>query len=97
VVGAGVFIAPKHIVHERFGEGGAASRVCVLGGSRLRHVLRRGLLLRARISAFASGGILAMLSNPLIPFANERSKSAGLWTVVGFSASFAMGLTVPVC
>ena len=44
----------------------------------------------ARMAAFASGGILAMLSNSLIPFANERSKGAGLWTVVGFCSSFAM-------
>jgi len=44
----------------------------------------------ARMAAFASGGILAMLSNSLIPFAHERSSGAGLWTVVGFCASFAM-------
>jgi len=44
----------------------------------------------ARMAAFASGGILAMLSDSLIPFAHERSKGAGLWTVVGFCASFAM-------
>jgi len=45
----------------------------------------------ARMAAFAAGGVLAMLSNSLIPFAHERSKGAGLWTVVGFCASFAMG------
>jgi len=45
----------------------------------------------ARMAAFASGGILAMLSDSLIPFAHERSQGAGLWTVVGFCASFAMG------
>ena len=44
----------------------------------------------ARMAAFAAGGILAMLSNSLIPFAHERSKEAGLWTVVGFCASFAL-------
>jgi ZIP family zinc transporter len=43
------------------------------------------------MAAFASGGILAMLSDSLIPFAHERSQGAGLWTVVGFCASFAMG------
>jgi len=43
----------------------------------------------ARMAAFASGGILAMLCNSLIPFAQERAKGAGLWTVVGFCASFA--------
>jgi len=44
----------------------------------------------ARMAAFASGGILTMLSNSLIPFAHERSSGAGLWTVVGFCASFAI-------
>jgi zinc transporter, ZIP family len=44
----------------------------------------------ARMAAFAAGGILAMLSNSLIPFAHERSKGAGLWTVVGFCSSFAL-------
>ena len=44
----------------------------------------------ARMAAFAAGGILAMLSNSLIPFAHERAKGAGLWTVVGFCSSFAM-------
>jgi hypothetical protein len=42
------------------------------------------------MAAFASGGILAMLCNSLIPFAHERSRAAGLWTVVGFCTSFAM-------
>lgn len=44
----------------------------------------------ARMAAFASGGILAMLCNSLIPFATERAKGAGLWMVFGFCASFAM-------
>ena len=44
----------------------------------------------SRMAAFAAGGILAMLSNSLIPFAHERAKAAGLWTVLGFCASFAM-------
>jgi len=43
-----------------------------------------------RMAAFAAGGILAMLTDSLIPFANERSKRAGLWTVVGFCAALAM-------
>ncbi len=45
----------------------------------------------ARSAALASGGILAMLANSLIPFAHERSKSAGTWTVVGFCSALAMG------
>jgi ZIP family zinc transporter len=44
----------------------------------------------SRMAAFGSGGILAMLSNSLIPFAHERSPGAGFWTVVGFCASFAI-------
>jgi len=42
------------------------------------------------MAALAAGGILAMLSNSLIPFAHERSRGAGFWTVVGFCASYAM-------
>ena len=45
----------------------------------------------ARAAAVASGGILAMLANSLIPFAHERSDSAGTWTVVGFCSALAMG------
>ena len=45
----------------------------------------------ARSAALASGGILAMLANSLIPFAHERSESAGTWTVVGFCSALAMG------
>ena len=45
----------------------------------------------ARAAALASGGILAMLANSLIPFAHERSESAGTWTVVGFCSALAMG------
>jgi ZIP family zinc transporter len=44
----------------------------------------------ARMAAFASGGILAMLASSLMPFAHERCKEAGLWTVLGFCASFAL-------
>jgi ZIP family zinc transporter len=43
-----------------------------------------------RMAAFASGGILAMLCNSLIPFAHERARGAGFWMVVGFCTSFAM-------
>lgn len=45
----------------------------------------------SRMAAFAAGGILAMLSNSLIPFAHERDHRAGFWTVVGFCAAFAIG------
>jgi len=44
----------------------------------------------ARMAGFACGGILAMLSNSLLPFAAERAPAAGFWTVRGFCASFAM-------
>jgi len=45
----------------------------------------------ARSAALASGGILAMLANSLIPFAHERSESAGIWTAIGFCSALAMG------
>lgn len=45
----------------------------------------------ARFAALAAGGILAMLTDSLIPFAHERSEQAGLWTVVGFCFALAMG------
>jgi len=45
----------------------------------------------ARSAALALGGILAMLANSLIPFAHERSKSAGTWTVLGFCFALALG------
>jgi ZIP family zinc transporter len=44
----------------------------------------------SRMAAFAAGGILAMLTGSLIPFAHERSERAGLWTVVGFCSALAM-------
>jgi ZIP family zinc transporter len=44
----------------------------------------------SRMAAFAAGGILAMITDSLIPFAVERSKRAGLWTVIGFCAALAM-------
>ncbi len=38
-----------------------------------------------RAAAIAAGGLLAMLTNSLIPFAYERGKElAGIATVVGF-------------
>ena len=44
----------------------------------------------SRMSAFAAGGILAMLTGSLIPFAHDRSKRAGVWTVIGFCSALAM-------
>jgi ZIP family zinc transporter len=39
-----------------------------------------------RMAALAAGGLLAMLTDSLMPFAFERGGSlAGLWTVVGFA------------
>jgi ZIP family zinc transporter len=41
-----------------------------------------------RMAALAAGGLLAMLTNSLIPFAYERAKElAGIGTVVGFCLS----------
>ncbi len=46
----------------------------------------------ARASAFAIGGVLAMLTDSLMPFSYERARDwAGVWAVVGFIASIAMG------
>ena len=43
-----------------------------------------------RAAAFAAGGLLAMLTDSLMPFALARGGTwAGLWTVVGFAASLA--------
>jgi zinc transporter, ZIP family len=45
-----------------------------------------------RASAFAIGGVLAMLTDSLMPFSFERGGSmAGVWTVIGFCAALAMG------
>ncbi len=45
----------------------------------------------ARMAALAAGGLLAMLTDSLIPFAYERGgTAAGLGTVVGFAVSLAM-------
>jgi ZIP family zinc transporter len=39
-----------------------------------------------RLSAFAAGGLLAMLTDSLMPFAFARGgKFAGFWTVVGYA------------
>jgi ZIP family zinc transporter len=43
-----------------------------------------------RAAAFAAGGLLAMLTDSLMPFALERGGTwAGIWTVVGFAISLA--------
>jgi ZIP family zinc transporter len=45
----------------------------------------------SRAAAFAAGGLLAMLTNSLMPFALERGgRLAGIWTVVGFALSAAL-------
>jgi ZIP family zinc transporter len=44
-----------------------------------------------RAAAFAIGGVLAMLTDSLMPFSFERAEDwAGVWTVIGFAASLAM-------
>jgi ZIP family zinc transporter len=44
----------------------------------------------ARAAAFAAGGLLAMLTNSLVPFAYERAGwLAGVFTVVGFAVAVA--------
>jgi len=45
-------------------------------------------LVGARAAAIAAGGILAMLTDSLMPYAFKRGgAAAGVWTVVGFAAS----------
>lgn len=63
---------------------GAASALGYLAANEIAQV--DGL----RMSAIAAGGIIAMLSDSLIPFAHERTQRAGTWTVVGFCAALAM-------
>jgi ZIP family zinc transporter len=44
-----------------------------------------------RAAALAAGGLLAMLTNSLIPFAFQRGGLlAGVWTVIGFAAAVAL-------
>src|SRR6187399_1243466 len=43
-----------------------------------------------RMAALAAGGLIAMLTNSLMPFAFERGGTqAGVWTVVGFAVAVA--------
>ncbi len=45
----------------------------------------------ARAAALGAGGVLAMLTDSLMPFAFERDESmAGVWCVLGFCVSLAM-------
>lgn len=61
---------------------GSASALGYLGGE-----LTAGIT-GERMAALAAGGLLAMLTNSLIPFAYERGGAlAGIGTVVGFSVS----------
>jgi ZIP family zinc transporter len=42
----------------------------------------------SRAAAVAAGGLLAMLTDSLMPYAFQRGGAqAGIWTVVGFAAS----------
>ena len=43
-----------------------------------------------RAAAFAAGGLIAMLTDSLLPYAFERAKvQAGIWVVVGFAVALA--------
>jgi ZIP family zinc transporter len=45
----------------------------------------------ARLAALASGGLLAMLTNSLMPFSFERGREwAGVATVIGFFGAMAL-------
>lgn len=42
------------------------------------------------VAAFAAGGLIAMLTDSLIPYAFERAKlQAGIWVVIGFAVALA--------
>jgi ZIP family zinc transporter len=44
-----------------------------------------------RAAALAAGGLLAMLTDSLMPYSVEKGGAqAGVWTVVGFATSLAM-------
>ena len=48
-------------------------------------------VVHAAASSLAAGGLLAMLTNSLIPFAFQRGGLlAGVWTVIGFAAAVAL-------
>jgi zinc transporter, ZIP family len=64
------------------GERGRGSRSSPLGADAFSGVNGE------RMAALAAGGLLAMLTNSLIPFAYERGReAAGVATVVGFCVS----------
>jgi len=67
----------------------ACALAAVLGHG-LAHV--GDTLVAGRAAAVAAGGLLAMLTDSLMPFAFEHGgEYAGLWTVVGFAAGAALG------
>jgi len=63
---------------------GVAAGLGYLGASFL------GDVTGGRAAALAAGGLLAMLTNSLVPFAYERAGAqAGIWCVVGFAVAVA--------
>lgn len=47
-------------------------------------------VIRGRAAALAAGGLLAMLTDSLMPYAVQKGgNQAGVWTVVGFGLSLA--------
>lgn len=64
--------------------GHRGDRLCAASGPRL--VGSIGGATGDRMSALAAGGLLAMLTNSLMPFAFDHGgRFAGIWPVVGFA------------
>ena len=64
--------------------------ICAVAGA-LTYVvgIRMSGLTGAAVSAFAAGGLIAMLTTSLIPFSYERGGLiTGVWAVAGFAISF---------
>jgi zinc transporter ZupT len=83
LAGVAVFLLADQLVERRFGSEGAGGAMGIIVGSDLS-----GAVQGDRAAALAAGGLLAMLTNSLIPFSFERGGSlAGAATAVGFCLS----------
>jgi zinc transporter, ZIP family len=83
LAGVAVFLLADQLVERRFGSEGAGGAMGIIVGSDLS-----GAVQGDRAAALVAGGLLAMLTNSLIPFSFERGGSlAGAATAVGFCLS----------
>jgi ZIP family zinc transporter len=70
---------------------GAASQLSLVLSAVSVYLVKIPTRLVGALAAFGAGALIAAVSRDLLPEAHERAKGAGLWTVVGLCASFAMG------